>query len=86
MGISLSVRQLWLIYKRTAVAADADRREVAILQAAFYNGARGVLKVLADMIEHGDYEELHATITRQGRQIRKIEARAPRGRRSARIN
>jgi ATP-dependent DNA ligase len=42
-----------------------------------YSGARGVLKVLAYLIEHGDYEELHETIKRYGRQIERIRARRP---------
>jgi hypothetical protein len=71
-----------VIYKRTSIPSGADPRELAISQAAFYNGARGVLKVLSYMVEHGLYEELHDTINRQGRQIRKIAARRPRERRS----
>ena len=86
MGARLSLRQLWVIYKRTALAAGADPRELAISQAAFYNGALGVLKVLSYMVEHGNYEELHETINRQGRQIRKIESRRSRERRRSRTN
>jgi hypothetical protein len=86
MGTSLSLRQLWVIYKRTAIALGTDPRELAILQGVFYNGALGVLKVLSHMVEHGDYEELYDTITRHGRQIRKIEARPPRERRRSRTN
>jgi hypothetical protein len=48
---------------------------------AFYSGARGVLKVLAHLIEQGDYEELHETIRRHGRLIEKIQRRRPRARR-----
>jgi hypothetical protein len=51
---------------------------MATIQLAFYSGARGVLKVLAYLIEHGDYEELHETIRRQGRQIERIRSRRPR--------
>jgi hypothetical protein len=86
MGAPLSLRQLWVIYKRTAIAHGAGARELAIAQVAFYDGARGVLKVLSFMAEHGDYEELHQTIARQGRQIRKLEARRPRERRRSRIH
>ena len=86
MGTSLSLRQLWVIYKRMAIALGADPRDLAISQAAFYNGARGVLKVLSDMVDYGDYQELHDTITRHGRQIRKIEARPPHERRRSRTN
>ena len=39
------------------------------------------LKVLAYLIEHGDYEELHETIKRYGRQIERIRARRPQTRR-----
>jgi hypothetical protein len=42
---------------------------------AFYSGARGVLKVLAYLLERLDYEELHATIGRHARQIEKIRRR-----------
>jgi hypothetical protein len=51
---------------------------MASTQLAFYSGARGVLKVLAYLIEHGDYEELHETIKRHGRQIERIRSRRPR--------
>ena len=72
---TLSLRRLWIIYKRTAIKAGLSRREQVGTQLAFYSGARGVLKVLAYLMERGDYEELHATIRRQGRQIEKIQAR-----------
>jgi len=45
MGASLSSRQLWVVYKRTAIALGTDPRELAILQGAFYRGARGMLRV-----------------------------------------
>ena len=47
-------------------------RERINAQLAFYSGARGVLRVLAYLMEHGQYEELHATIRRQARQIERI--------------
>jgi hypothetical protein len=78
MATTLSLRRLWTIYKRTAVERGLSRRELASTQLAFYSGARGVLKVLAYLIEHGDYEELHETITRHGRQIERMRARRPR--------
>jgi ATP-dependent DNA ligase len=56
---TLSLRRLWTIYKRTAVDPRSGKRDLARTQLAFYSGARGVLKVLAYLIEHGDYEELH---------------------------
>ena len=78
MATTLSLRRLWTIYKRTAVPRDLSKRDLARTQMAFYSGARGVLKVLAYLIEHGDYEELHETIRRQGRQIERIRSRRPR--------
>ena len=75
---TLSLRRLWTIYKRTAVKGGVSRRELATTQLAFYSGARGVLKVLAYLIEHGDYEELHETIKRHGRQIERMRSRRPR--------
>jgi hypothetical protein len=51
---------------------------MATIQLAFYSGARGVLKVLAYLIEHGDYEELHETIERHGRQIERMRSGRPR--------
>ena len=72
---TLSLRRLWTIYKRTAVRRDLSKRDLASIQLAFYGGARGVLKVLTYLIEHGDYEELHETIKRHGRQIEKIRGR-----------
>jgi len=71
---TLSLRRLWTLYKRTAVDPDSSKRDLIRTQLAFYSGARGVLKVLAYLIEHGDYEELHATIKREGRQIEKIRS------------
>jgi hypothetical protein len=40
-----------------------------------------VLKVLACLIEQGEYEELHETIRRRGRLIEKIQERRPRAKR-----
>jgi hypothetical protein len=84
---TLSLRRLWTLYKQTALRRELGpiKRdpEQVLLQNAFYCGARGVLQVLAYLLEHGDYEELHRTIERQGRQIRAIRAerRRPRARR-----
>ena len=74
---TLSLRRLWTIYKRTAVQRGLSKRDLASTQLAFYSGARGVLKVLAHLIEHGDYEELHDTIKRHGRQVEKLRSRRP---------
>lgn len=77
---TLSLRRLWVIYKRTAMKEGLSPRERINTQLTFYSGARGVLKVLAYLIERGEYEELHATIKRQGRQIEKIQSRGRRAR------
>jgi hypothetical protein len=75
---TLSLRRLWTIYRRTAVDPRSSKRNLARPQLAFYSGARGVLKVLTCLIEHGDYEELHETIKRHRRQSARIRSRRPR--------
>ena len=72
---TLSLRRLWTIYNRTAVEPGSSKRDLLRTQLAFYSGARGVLKVLAYLIERGEYEELHATIRHEGRQIEKLRSR-----------
>jgi hypothetical protein len=37
---------------------SGSKRDLVLSQVAFYSGARGVLKVLAYMIEYGDDDEL----------------------------
>jgi GH24 family phage-related lysozyme (muramidase) len=82
MATKLSLRSLWKIYKRTCVVTGSgNKRDLAITQLAFYSGARGVLRVLAHLIEQGEYEELHETIRRHGRLIEKIQGRPLRARR-----
>lgn len=82
MATTLSIRRLWTIYKGTSLMrGTGSKRDVAITQLAFYSGARGVLKVLAHLIDRGNYEELHSTIRRYGRQLEKIQARRLRARR-----
>jgi len=80
---TLSIRRLWTLYKRVTVAhgVGSSRRDLALAHGAFYSGARGVLKVLDQMLEHGDIDELHRTLRRQGRQINVIQGLAPRKRR-----
>jgi hypothetical protein len=76
-----SLRRLWTLYKQMALEHDDHtRRELALMQDAFYTGARGVLKIGAHMIEHGKIGELHKMIARHGRQIEKIRGRRPRSR------
>ena len=79
----LSIRRLWTMYKRIAIrqGLGASKRDPLLAQGAFYGGARGVLQVLAHMMEHGDYDALHRPIERQGRQIRAIHGLKPRARR-----
>jgi hypothetical protein len=76
----LSLRRLWSIYKRTAIAQStgASKRDLSLSQLAFYSGARGVPKVLDHMIAEGDYEALHNAIQRHGRLLKRIQARRPR--------
>jgi hypothetical protein len=78
---TLSLRRLWVIYKRTAMKEGLSARERISTQLAFYSGARGVLRVLAYVMERGEYDELHATIRRQARQIERIRGRRPGARR-----
>jgi hypothetical protein len=58
---TLSLRRLWITYKRTPIAqgTDAGKRDLQLSQVAFYAGARGVLKVLDHTIADSDYEGLH---------------------------
>ena len=81
MATTLSLRRLWTIYKRTVVTRGLSQRDLPSTQLAFYSGARGVLKVLAYLIEQGEYAELHETIKRHGRQIERIRSRRPPARR-----
>ena len=78
---TLSLRRLWSIYKRTAVDPGESKRTLARTQLAFYSGARGVLRVLAHLIEQGEYEELHETIRRHGRLIESVQGRRLRAKR-----
>jgi len=72
----LSLRRLWVLYKQVAMAhCSHTRREMMLLQEAFYSGARGVLKVLDHMLEHGDDEGARQTIHRAGRQIKSLTRR-----------
>ena len=85
---ALSLRHLWVTYKRILLqhTSSATKHDQAIAnmfaREAFYSGARAVLKVLGDMLEKGDYDELHRTIGHQARLINKIQGREqPRPRR-----
>jgi hypothetical protein len=78
---TLSLRRLWTIYKRILAEAGFGKRDVVFAQTAFYSGARTTLQVLAHLLEEGEDDEVRRTIERQGRQIRKLQARLPRARR-----
>jgi hypothetical protein len=88
MPNTLSVRRLWTTYKKLALVRRVGHSdlEILLMNTAFYAGARGVLKVLAELLEHGDLEELHRIVRHQGRQIARIENRPepPRPRRQRR--
>jgi hypothetical protein len=73
--VSLSFRRLWVIYKRTALQRTLTRRERQEAQLAFYNGARGVIRVLSNLLEHGRHEELQATIRRHANLIERMRGR-----------
>jgi hypothetical protein len=78
---ALSLRRLWTIYKKILANDGMTKRELTLARDSFYSGARGVLKVLAYLIEQGDHDELHRTIERHGRQINRIQGLRPRARR-----
>ncbi len=71
----LSLRVLWNLYKRTAIAQGigASRRDLTLAHVAFYSGARGVLRVLDYMLEHGEQDAALRTIRRFGKQIKVIQ-------------
>jgi hypothetical protein len=77
MANTLSVRRLWTTYRKLALVRRVGHSELEILlmNTAFYAGARGVLKLLAELLERGELEELHRIIQHQGRQIARIENR-----------
>jgi len=56
---------------------ELDRRDLALAQDSFYNGARGILKVQAYLLERGRYDELHAMIEKHGRQIDNLIREVP---------
>ena len=78
---AFSLRRLWKIYKKTLADEGLNKRDLILAHDSFYSGARGVLTVLAYMIEHGEDDELRRVIERQGRQINRIQRRRPRARR-----
>lgn len=81
--VTLSLRRLWTLYKRTAVAQGfgSSKRDLAFAHLAFYSGARGVLRVLDHMIEHGETDTAVRTIRQFGKQIKMLHGLRPRVRR-----
>jgi hypothetical protein len=75
-----SLRRLWSMYKKLLVADGLSRRDQVLAQAAFYSGARGVLKVLGYLAERGDTDELQRVVRRHARVIRALQGLAPRKR------
>jgi hypothetical protein len=75
----LSLRVLWTLYKRTAIAqgVGGSKRDLTLAQVAFYSGARGVLKVLDYMLEHGEQDTALRTIRRFGRQAKVLQGSGP---------
>jgi hypothetical protein len=47
----LSLRRLWVMYKRTMKPMLRDRKQRIVVQNAFYMGSRATLQVLNRMIE-----------------------------------
>ena len=84
MNTKRSLRQLWTIYKRTSVAQGFanSKRDLALSHVAFYSGARGVLRVLDYMLEHGETEAVVRTNQRFGRQIKVIQGQRTRKRKT----
>jgi GH24 family phage-related lysozyme (muramidase) len=76
--LSLSLRKLWALYQRRAVTQRKGRseRDLALAQVAFYSGARGMLRVLAHMIERGDSDAALRTIRRFGKHVKAMQSGA----------
>jgi len=83
MTATPSFRQLWVMYKRISMARGgaASRRDLILAHCAFYGGARGVLRVLAHLLEHGEVDELRRFIERQRRLIDVVRGPRTRARR-----
>jgi hypothetical protein len=70
-----SLRLLWRIFKATAQElGDHDRRELALMQDAFYGGARCVLLMLDHQLEHRGPATTAETIRRLSKQTMTIVA------------
>jgi hypothetical protein len=81
MASSPSLRRLWAMYKRIASSDGShSKRDLLVAQAAFYASARGIGRVLARLLERGDYEELHSVIKSHNRLVTKLQERRLRAR------
>jgi hypothetical protein len=80
-----TIRRLWAIYKRgvlqEGLGITKRTHATVLVQNAFYLGARSILQAQARLLEHGDLEELHGFIARQGRQLAAMRGERPRARR-----
>jgi hypothetical protein len=78
----LSLRALWTLYKRTAIAQGigSSKRDLTLAHVAFYSGARGVLRVPDYMLEHGEQDTALRTIRRFGRQTKVLQGQRPKRR------
>lgn len=76
--LSLSLRKLWALFQRRAVTQgqSGSGRDMALARVAFYSGARGMLNVLAHMIERGDSDAALRTIRRFGKQVKAMQSSA----------
>lgn len=81
MTTTPSLRKLWTMYKKLLVEDGLSRRDQVLAQAAFYSGARCVLRVLDHLVEDGDLDELQRVIRLHGRTIRVLQGPTPRKRR-----
>jgi hypothetical protein len=71
MNRTPSLRRMWTMYQNLLVEDGMSRRDQVLAQSAFYGGARGVLKVLNHLLEHGQDDELRSTIQRQADRSRR---------------
>ena len=82
MANSPSLRRLWTICKRLASSDGShSKRDLLVAQSAFYAGARGIVRVLARLVEQGEYDELHKVIKAHDRLLTKMQERHARERR-----
>lgn len=80
-----SLRRLWSLYKKLLAEERLTRREQVLARAAFYAGARVVLKMLGNLAERGDMDEVGRVVHRHARTIRALQAPRSRARRSKQI-